>query len=198
MERVILLIAAASLAFGCGDDADPMGMPDADPMGMPDADPMGMPDADPMGMPDADPMGMPDAAPMMDATVEPDAMAMMDGSAGAVSWSRDILPALRANCGDCHTNRTRGNLSWGTSSTTADRAYGTLVGPTGMGINAMGGSCSSRTTVRVDPGNASASLLYQKVVGTHDCGNPMPPRGTYPAAATRELETWINEGAMNN
>ena len=197
MKRLILVSTLACLSLGCGDDTEPMGTPDA----MPDApgmDAMMVPDADPMGMPDADPMGMPDAMPMMDATVEPDAMAMMDGAAATVSWSRDILPALRANCGSCHTTESRGNLSWGGSSAGADRAYGTLVGAGGMGINAMGGSCASRTRVRVDPGNASGSLIYQKVARTHDCGNAMPPRGTYPAAATRELETWINEGAMNN
>ena len=189
------VVALPLFLLGCGDDGmdPPTPMPDGDPPMMdasPDADPPMMdasPDADPPMMdastPDADP-------PMMDAPI-PDA----DPPTG-VSWSRDVLPMLRSSCGGCHTRNSQGGWSIGGAGASADRAYATLVDGSGGGVMASTRGCDQ---LRVVPGNADASFVYNKVAESRPfCGGSMPPGRMLSAANQRMLRDWINEGAMNN
>jgi predicted CxxxxCH...CXXCH cytochrome family protein len=79
-------------------------------------------------------------------------------------------------------------------------AYKSLVN-----VAAAGPLCSSKGLTRVVPGNASVSLMYNKV---HDasppCGVQMPYAGPpydlapLPADEQSLIESWINAGAQNN
>jgi hypothetical protein len=81
-----------------------------------------------------------------------------------------------------------------------DTAYKNLVN-----IPAAGPLCSSTGLTRVVPGNASSSLMYDKI---HDasppCGVQMPYAGApyhlTPLTANEQslIESWINGGAQNN
>ena len=53
---------------------------------------------------------------------------------------------------------------------------------------------------RVDPGNASMSLLYLKVSEANPpCGAQMPKGGPHLSTAEQTMiEDWINAGAKNN
>jgi hypothetical protein len=93
-------------------------------------------------------------------------------------------------------------------------AYTDLLGSSGTGAPAAGtGAGSSGITcssvsglLRVHPGNASSSLIWEKVnsklQGTvPPCGSPMPAGATNPAlsqAQVDEIAAWINAGALNN
>jgi hypothetical protein len=84
-------------------------------------------------------------------------------------------------------------------------AYAQLVGQSSTGVMAAGTGCGSSSLLRVQPGNASISLLWEKVnsklKGTAaPCGNPMPA-GAAPALSQSqvdEIAAWINAGAMDN
>jgi hypothetical protein len=88
----------------------------------------------------------------------------------ATSFASDVLPILQANCVSCHGG-TNG-LSLGTHA------------------QVMNGGDSGAAVV---PGNAGASLLFQKVDS-----NQMPPTGPLAAGEKATIAAWINEGALNN
>jgi hypothetical protein len=46
----------------------------------------------------------------------------------------------------------------------------------------------SKTPTRIVPGDRNASLLWHKVSGTQDCGDPMPPSGKGVKLTATELE----------
>jgi hypothetical protein len=50
----------------------------------------------------------------------------------------------------------------------------------------------------VIPGDASESLLAQKMLGTHTQGQIMPPGGLLPDAQVQLVIDWINAGAPDN
>ena len=81
---------------------------------------------------------------------------------------------------------------------TQANAYKNLVG-----VKADGPACKTSGLTRVVPGNASQSLMYEKVSeSTPPCGKQMPYgcSGTSCLSASEqaEIEDWINAGAMNN
>jgi hypothetical protein len=102
-----------------------------------------------------------------------------------VKWSfaSDIAPML-ASCNGCHTN---------TDNSISDfTVRSQIVGA----IAATSTACDGRT--RVVSGNASGSLLYQKLANTHTCGVRMPDGGPYWSASDlTKLAQWINDGAPN-
>jgi hypothetical protein len=100
------------------------------------------------------------------------------------SFANDIAPML-SSCNGCHTN---------TDNSISDfTVHSQLVGA----IAATSTPCDGRT--RVVAGSASTSLLYQKLAGTHTCGNRMPDGGPYWSASDlSKLAAWINDGAPNN
>jgi hypothetical protein len=76
----------------------------------------------------------------------------------------------------------------------------------GTGTGSAGVTCASVSgLLRVHPGNASTSLIWQKVNAklqgtTAPCGNPMPA-GAALALSQAEVDglaAWINAGAVNN
>jgi mono/diheme cytochrome c family protein len=112
------------------------------------------------------------------------------GTITGPSWSAEVYPLISSNCSPCHTERASGALDM--SSATA--AYADLVD-----VDAAGPACGSGSRVRVVPGDAAGSLLYQKVAGTHDCGSQMPLAA--PALSDGQIATigdWIDAGASDD
>lgn len=104
-------------------------------------------------------------------------------SGSAVSFSQHIQPIFNANCVGCHGGS-------GGLYLTADQSYSNLVN-----VQAQAGCTTEK---RVQPGDASVSVLYKRVGGTV-CGERMP-RGGNPlsAADIQKIADWINQGAQNN
>jgi hypothetical protein len=97
--------------------------------------------------------------------------------AGTVSFSQKIQPIMNQyGCPGCH-----GGTSGLTVTTVASLLAGGGHGPA------------------IVPGNADASILYQKISPTPPFGSRMPLGGPYMADTTIAFfRTWINEGAQNN
>ena len=99
----------------------------------------------------------------------------------AVDYANEIQPIFTANCTGCHGSSGGLNLSEGVS-------YGNLVNVTSQGY---------APSLRVVPGSASTSVLWNKVSGTTGYGSQMPASGCCLDDPTIGLiETWINEGAL--
>jgi ubiquinol-cytochrome c reductase cytochrome b subunit len=95
--------------------------------------------------------------------------------AAGPSFSRDVVPLLQQHCAACH-----GSLGgWNASS------YETVMS---SGDNAP----------VVVPGDPSASLLAQKLLGTQTAGAVMPMSGVLPLSEIQPLLDWIAAGALNN
>lgn len=96
---------------------------------------------------------------------------------GTVSFSQRILPIFNQyGCPGCH-----GGTAGLTVTTVASLLTGGGHGPA------------------IVPGNASASILYQKISPTPPFGSRMPLGGPYmPDTTIAVIGIWINEGALNN
>lgn len=141
----------------------------------------------------------------------------MHGTAGAAGSAATSFTSLydsviSARCLPCHSSGPGVSVGMLDMSTRA-LAFTSLVGSHTSGVPAMGMSpgtaqttCASLTnSVRVHPGNATTSLLWQKVnsklAGTNaPCGNPMPPSTGASLTQTQvdEIAAWINRGAPND
>jgi hypothetical protein len=81
---------------------------------------------------------------------------------------------------------------------TEPTAYANLVGVKAKGL----GACSLSKWIRVVPGSAQTSLLYEKVESgltrlNPPCGDSMPDNGmTLSQAQVDLIQTWIDEGAQ--
>ncbi len=62
-----------------------------------------------------------------------------------------------------------------------------------VGVVSTTDTCGGRT--QVIPGDKENSLLYQKVAGTHDCGELMPLGGALDQASIDAIGAWIDAGA---
>lgn len=120
------------------------------------------------------------------------ALLLASGAAGAsqgVSFARDLVPVLRANCATCHlTGQEGGNMKLHPGA-----AYGSLV-------NAQSTESALK---RVLPGAPQESYLMHKLDGTHldagGVGERMPFGAPQLDASVRELfRAWIAAGADNN
>jgi hypothetical protein len=119
---------------------------------------------------------------------------------GPVKFAR-VVEIFGQHCLPCHaTSEQRptalGKLDLGTETA----AYDQLVG-----IAAQAGPCMSAGKMRVVPGDASASLLMDKLGNTPDmCGAPMPkpPTGSdfapIPDPEIAEIRAWIEAGASRD
>jgi hypothetical protein len=115
------------------------------------------------------------------------------GDASAPATFTDVYTAiLRPTCSSCHTPGGEGSFQDFSSQA---RAYAALVG-----VKASGPSCGTSGETRVVPGNASQSLIFQKVTeSTPPCGSQMPLGGPpLSGAQTTLIEDWINAGALND
>ncbi len=65
-----------------------------------------------------------------------------------------------------------------------------------LGGNASGGCAGPRMT----PGNATTSLVFQKIAGTHTCGGSRMPLNRTPLSTMQQnlIRDWINQGAQDN
>jgi Big-like domain-containing protein len=96
---------------------------------------------------------------------------------GIYTWLSDVRPVIGpsgSSCSSCHA---------------LDRNPNNIVG--------FASSCGG--IIYVVAGNAGASFVYQKIVGTQACGNAMPPpSGGLSALNIKIVRAWINNGALNN
>lgn len=104
----------------------------------------------------------------------------------------------------CHNSSDTGGSDAGDGSaldmSSQSIAYKQLVN-----VSAAGFSCAGMG-IRVVPGNANSSLLYEKVSEVNPpCGNQMPfhllghpPATPLTSAQQALIENWINDGAMND
>jgi len=116
---------------------------------------------------------------------------------------------IESHCTGCHHPGGGGVTVGQLDMSAQDLAYANLVGVAaqGTGAGASGVACASAMPplVRVVPGAAASSLLFNKVhakvTGADPpCGSPMPP-GTSPALTEDEVSliaAWIDAGAPNN
>jgi len=105
-----------------------------------------------------------------------------------VSFKDDIQPLFNDYCISCHKASLEG--SFGELNLEADKSYEELVN-TDAFIDA--------TVKRVLPNNATNSVLWQKIndSGLYETNMPM---GADPLTQYNQdlIETWINEGALDN
>lgn len=97
-------------------------------------------------------------------------------------------------CVECHD----GDAPGGLAMTDPQEAHAQMVG-----VAAAGKKCEPMGSLRVEPGNADASLLVHKLEG-HDaeaqpvCGNPMPIKTSLEPHEIARVRAWIDQGAPNN
>jgi hypothetical protein len=106
-----------------------------------------------------------------------------DTTAGADGWCA-VQTIIATDCLVCHSAVARlGGLDLQSD------AYTALVNA----ASSQGGGA-----VLVSPGDAAASVLYQKLMGTQTVGDPMPPSGMLAAADTDAVLAWITSGASSD
>lgn len=102
------------------------------------------------------------------------------------TWTSLYNGLIASRCAGCHG--TAGDLAMDDKPT----AYASLVGKPATTFD-----CAGRT--RVVAGNASMSLIWQKVTGTMLCGPKMPFESPPLSTAQADvLGAWINGGALDN
>jgi hypothetical protein len=134
------------------------------------------------------PAGGSDAGGMGDAQAKGET-----GSTGATTFTDVYMNVIVPNgCTACH------NPSVGAGSldmSTQAAAYTNLVG-----VMAAGPACGGMGLIRVVKGDASMSLIYEKVSEADPpCGSQMPLGGAPISSAEMTMVMdWINAGAKNN
>jgi glucose/arabinose dehydrogenase len=107
------------------------------------------------------------------------------GMTNPTSFSSIYDDILQVRCSPCHTAGASGGLSMASEAI----AFGNLVDG-----DASSAACSGRS--RVVPGDATNSVLFQKVSGIGLCGPMMPPGSPLSAAQIDAIEAWIEQGAQ--
>ena len=94
-----------------------------------------------------------------------------------VDFGRDIRPMFREHCVECHgpSQQMRGLR--------LDRRRDAL--PNRVGANGA----------RIVPGNSAKSLLYNRVAASK-AGSQMPPAGPLPEEKIKQIQAWIDQGAI--
>jgi hypothetical protein len=111
---------------------------------------------------------------------------------GAVTFTEVYDTVLQPTCSSHHA---AGQPDSFLDMSTKSAAYASLVG-----VKASGPACGTSGETRVVAGNASDSLLFQKVsMSKPPCGAQMP-FGATPISASEQtlIEDWINAGAKND
>jgi len=97
---------------------------------------------------------------------------------GPVSFSKDLTPIIKQQCGVCHLDQSLGGLSL--------KDHNSLM---------KGGQKGSP----VVKGNSEGSLLIRKLRGDTSVGARMPPSGAgLPDATIKLFADWITQGAADN
>jgi hypothetical protein len=130
------------------------------------------------------------------------------GSAGTpLSFALDVYSdlGLCTTCLPCHAPPNGNGYATGKLDlSTSDNAYVSLLGDAGAGAPAAGASCGGKNPalIRVVPGNAVGSLLYNKLNAKTTagakvpCGSAMPLTGNaLSVSSLGVIEQWINSGA---
>jgi hypothetical protein len=118
---------------------------------------------------------------------------------GPVKFAR-VVAIFGQYCLPCHATTPQraasGKLDLGTEAATYEQL---------VGVAAQAGPCVAAGKMRVVPGDASASLLMDKLENTPDmCGAPMPKPSTgsdfvpIPAPEIAEITAWIEAGASRD
>jgi hypothetical protein len=108
-------------------------------------------------------------------------------SPATVSFTGDIKPIFTARCVVCHDRLGQAGLDLRPAT-----AWASLVNITSTGYAPV---------KRVVPGAPASSVLYNKVANTGLYGERMPPNGQgfpVPANEVTLIQTWIQEGALDN
>jgi hypothetical protein len=115
-----------------------------------------------------------------------------DAAQATATFTAVYADVLGPTCSACHQPGGIGSFQDFSSRVVAYRAL--------VGVAASGPSCGSSDEIRVVPGNASGSLLFQKISQTTPpCGVRMPLGGPPLSSALVTLvEDWINAGAQND
>jgi ankyrin repeat protein len=90
-----------------------------------------------------------------------------------VDFRRDIQPIFKEKCIGCH----------GPSQQSA-----------GMRLDRRSSAMQARGSVRLGPGNSTASMVYLRISGTR-YGTRMPPTGPLDPAQIELIKNWIDQGA---
>jgi hypothetical protein len=125
-------------------------------------------------------------------TAEADPGDIGDSAPATATFTEVYTTILGPVCSNCHTPGGDGSFQDFSSQSSA---YAALVG-----VTASGPECGSSGEQRVVAGNASQSLLFQKVSEANPpCGARMP-LGGQPLSGTQLtlVENWINQGAQND
>jgi hypothetical protein len=121
-----------------------------------------------------------------------DAGSVGAAAAAPATFTEIYVTILQPSCSVCHKP---GGIGAFQDFSSQSSAYTALVG-----VKASGPSCGSSGETRVVAGNASQSLLFQKVSEANPpCGSQMPLGGP-PLSSVQmtSIEEWINAGALND
>jgi hypothetical protein len=122
------------------------------------------------------------------------------------TFTRVYTTIIGPRCAGCHRPGGSGVMVGMLDMSTPAAAFANLVGvdAQGTGAGASGVPCASAQRVRVVPGDAAGSLLYDKVdsklVGTNPpCGSPMPLGSGAPLSQAEVdlISAWIDAGARD-
>ncbi|MGA2451174.1 MAG: hypothetical protein ABTD50_21140 [Polyangiaceae bacterium] len=123
---------------------------------------------------------------------------------GSVTFTMVYTDIIGPICSGCHAPGHGGFTNGNLDMSTQPLAFVDLVGDAGTGVVAMGTGCGTSGDLRVDPGNASMSLIWEKVNAKLQdagapCGSPMPlGSAVLTQAQVNEIAAWINSGAQND
>jgi hypothetical protein len=107
-----------------------------------------------------------------------------------VTWEARVRPILEANCGGCHSE--------------AEEQGGLVLVGEGVYARLLEPSAQVPDLALIEPGDAEASYLYQKLVGADGIvGNVMPynpltGEGRLSEAELGDILTWISNGAVED
>jgi len=192
LTPVALVIASALLACSSSSSSD-SGTPPTDDAGT-------TPDSS------TDSSTSPDSSSTPDSSTSPDSSTTSD--AGTLAFRADIYGAIiEHHCVGCHGFASDGGAGIGITYgqldlSSVDAGYANFVNVEAAGV-ACGNTDGAPSPIRVVPGSAATSLLYEKVNGyttAPPCGEAMPKSGEIAdggqAVVVEQIQTWINQGAL--
>jgi hypothetical protein len=113
------------------------------------------------------------------------------------SYLQNVYPLVVQNCANCH-NPPSGQAWVNSPSITMD--YSTSGSVYSSWISVPPSWTGTGFAVRVEPGDAAASFLWNKINATPPAAGVQMPWGLPPMSAANQLVffDWIEQGALNN